>query len=78
MDSTLKTLLDFQAIKQAQALHHAGTPEGAAHLAESKRYGLAITRIMELDTALRDVLDDFCRYDMPGDSTAYTAALRIL
>ena len=48
------------------------------HCAESKRYGLAITRIMELETALRDVLDDFCRYDMPGDSTAYTAALRIL
>lgn len=37
----LTELRDWQAIKQAQALEHAGTPEGSAYLAESKRYGAA-------------------------------------
>ena len=44
----LTELHDWQAIKQAQALEHAGTPEGAAYLAESKRYGAAHDAILEL------------------------------
>ena len=78
MSDTLRTLVDFRALKQLQAIDAAGTPEAAAYLAEAKRYGLAIDRIMELETTLRHVLDDFCRYDMPGDSAVYTAALRVL
>lgn len=41
-------LRHWQQIKQAQALEYAGTPEGSAALAESKRYGLAADRIDEL------------------------------
>ncbi len=44
----LAELHDWQAIKQAQALEHAGTPEGAAYLAESKRYGAATDEIIRL------------------------------
>ena len=41
-------LRHWQQIKQAQALEYAGTPEGNAALAESRRYGLAADRIDEL------------------------------
>lgn len=41
-------LRHWQQIKQAQALEYAGTPDGSAALAESKRYGLAADRIDEL------------------------------
>ena len=44
----LAELHDWQAIKQAQALEHAGPPEGAAYLAESKRYGAATDEIIHL------------------------------
>lgn len=52
-------LRDWQQIKQAMALKYAGTPEGGAALAESKRYGLAADRIEELAAqvaALRGLL----------------------
>ena len=52
-------LRDWQQIKQAMALKFAGTPEGAAALAESRRYGLAADRIEELAAqvaALRGLL----------------------
>ena len=42
-------LRHWQQIKQAQALEYAGTPEGAAALIESRRYGLAADRIDELE-----------------------------
>lgn len=45
-------LRDWQQIKQAMAIKYAGTPEGAAALAESRRYGLAADRIEELASQL--------------------------
>lgn len=41
-------LRDWQQIAQAKALEQAGTAEGSAFLAESKRYGLAADCIEEL------------------------------
>ena len=51
----LTQLRDWQAIKQAQALEHAGTPEGSSYLAESKRYAEASHEIERMRGSLLHV-----------------------
>ena len=71
-------LLDWMQIKQQQALVHAGTPEGAAYLAESKRYGAAADEIQRLRVALGALVDECDTASFDGMDFGHYANSEIL
>ena len=63
---------DWQRIKQAYALDHAGTADGTQAMIDSRRIGELADAVQHLDSALRDMIRVHCVDDDEYDTKSAT------